>query len=236
MMEHFAIDLLAEYGTTALPDTTKVVNPAWRQLSNLKRSILSKLTHRRATFAALTMQHEDQHDHKAYKQWLEKKALLLHDIQAMEKNLTETATTLKQTPHHVMMGELPENEKFSRLLPNRKRLLDTIRMVAYRAETAMIPLLTGSALDSSEARALLQNLFTADADIIPQLGENTLLIRIHHASRPVTNTHLQKLFTALNETATIYPETNLQMIFQLVSATPQNTETASLLIPRGKVV
>ena len=224
MMEHFAIDLLAEYGTTALPDTTKVVNPSWRQLSNRKRSIQSKLTHRRAIFAALTMQPEDQQDHKAYKQWLEKKALLLQEVRILEQDFDELAATLKTTSHHVKLSELPDTEKFSRLLPNRKRLLDTIRMIAYRAETAVIPLLTGPKLNSSEARALIQNLFTSDADIIPQPHENKLLIRVHNASRPVTDTHLQKLFVALNETATIYPETNLQMIFQLISDVPENPE------------
>ena len=222
MMEHFAIDLLAEYGTTALPDTTKVVNPSWRQLSNRKRSIQSKLTHSRAIFAALTMQPEDQQDHKAYKQWLEKKALMLQEVRVLEQNLDELAATLKTTPHHVKLSELPDTEKFSRLLPNRKRLLDTIRMIAYRAETAVIPLLTGPKLNSSEARALIQNLFTSDADIIPQPHESKLLIRVHNASRPVTDTHLQKLFVALNETATIYPETNLQMIFQLIADVPEN--------------
>jgi hypothetical protein len=222
MMEHFAIDLLAEYGTTALPDTTRVVNPVWRQLNNKKRSIQSKLTHRRASFAALTMQPEDQQAHEAYKQWLEKKALLFQEVQVLEENIKEVIAALKTTQHHVKLGELPATEKFTKLLPNRKRLLDTIRMIAYRAETAMIPLLTGATLDSSEARALLQNLFTLDADIIPQPLENKLMIQIHHASRPVSDTHLQKLFAALNDTATIYPATNLQMVFQLISDVPEN--------------
>ncbi len=217
MMEHFAIDLLAEYGTTALSDTTRVVNPVWRQLENRKRSNQSKLTHKRAAFAALTMQPEDQQNQKAYNKWLEKKALLLQEVQSLEQTLNETTASRKQTPHHVKLCELPDADKFSRLLPNRKRLLDTVRMIAYRAETAMIPLLTGPKVDSSEARALLQNLFKAEADIIPQAHDNKLLIRIHHASTSVADTHLTKLFASLNESKIIYPATNLQMIFQLVT-------------------
>jgi hypothetical protein len=231
MMEHFAIDLIAEYGATALPDTTRVVNPAWRQLENRKRSIQSKLTHRRAVFAALTMQPEDEHDQRPYNKWLEKKALLLQEIQALEQTLDEVTASRKTTPHHMKLGELPEADKFSRLLPNRKRLLDTIRMIAYRAETAMIPLLTGSTVDSSEARALLQNLFKSEADIIPQPDDNRLLIRLHHASTPATDAHLAKLFTALNASETIYPATNLQMIFQLVTDAPKKSEMVSPLIP-----
>jgi len=33
--------------------------------------------------------------------------------------------------------------KFHRLLPGRKRLIDTVRMIAYRGETAMAGLLLG---------------------------------------------------------------------------------------------
>ena len=33
--------------------------------------------------------------------------------------------------------ELQEEDKFERLKPGRKHLMDTIKMIAYRAETAM---------------------------------------------------------------------------------------------------
>jgi len=36
---------------------------------------------------------------------------------------------------------MAESEKFLRLLPGKKRLVDTIRMIAYRAETAMVQLI-----------------------------------------------------------------------------------------------
>jgi hypothetical protein len=34
MCQHFSLDRLVEYGTEALPDTTQVVNPAWRELDS----------------------------------------------------------------------------------------------------------------------------------------------------------------------------------------------------------
>jgi len=52
MMEHFAIDLLNEYRTEAIPETQRpVVNPQWRELDRQKRAVKSKLTHRQARFA-----------------------------------------------------------------------------------------------------------------------------------------------------------------------------------------
>ena len=59
MMQHFAIDLLNEYGIEEIPETKRpVVNPKWRELDRRKRSVKSKLTHRQARFAALTLHPE----------------------------------------------------------------------------------------------------------------------------------------------------------------------------------
>ena len=63
MMEHFAIDLLNEYRTEEIPETKRpVVNPKWRELDRQKRSVKSKLTHRQARFAALTLHPESDED------------------------------------------------------------------------------------------------------------------------------------------------------------------------------
>ena len=74
---------------------------------------------------------------KKYKKWLKKKAELLEEIEYFEHQLTETKNELHQTKKHILWSELEEKDKFQRLIPNRKRLMDTVRMVAYRAETAM---------------------------------------------------------------------------------------------------
>jgi hypothetical protein len=68
MMEHFAIDLLNEYRTEDIPETKRpVVNPKWRELDRRKRSVKSKLTHRQARFAALTLDPES--DQAAVAKW-----------------------------------------------------------------------------------------------------------------------------------------------------------------------
>ncbi len=69
--------------------------------------------------------------------------------------------------------------KFFRLLPGRKRLMDTVRMIAYRAETAMAGLLKGPTVDMAAARRLLQDLYVTEADILPMLKDNCLKIRVH---------------------------------------------------------
>jgi hypothetical protein len=215
MMEHFALDRLAEYGSEPLPDTTRVVNPRWRQLSNQQQSVRAKLAYRQARFAELTLQ-EDPPDPKSHRRWLEKKSTLLEEVGYYEQTLTELKEQLKQTSKHIEWKDLPDAEKFNRLLPARKRLLDTVRMIAYRAETALVPLLMNETVNSSEARTILQTLCVTEADLLPDPECNRLLVRVHHSACPLTDRHRERLFSFLNETQTCYPGTPLQLVFELV--------------------
>lgn len=226
MREHFALDTLAEYGSEPLPDTAQVVNPTWRQISNRKQSVRAKLAYRHARFAELTLQ-ADVQDPKAHRRWLEKKSALLEDVREYEQALVELKEKLKQTPKHIEWKDLPEAEKFNRLLPGRKRLLDTVRMIAYRAETAMVPLLMNETVDSSQARTILQTLFVTEADILPDPEHGRLRICVHRSACPVTDHHRERLFVFLNETETRYPGTPLQMVYELVGPDLENRQNGA---------
>jgi hypothetical protein len=215
MMQHFAIDLLQEYGTDAFPDTEQVVNPAWRDLKRLCNSVQNKLRYRRAYFAEISMHPESGEDKLRYDKWLRKKAVLLDEIQHYEQQLDEEKAKLKKTPKHITWAQLDEKDRFHRLLPGRKRLMDTIRMIAYRAETAMAALLVGPTVDFAGARRLLQDLFSTEADILPDAKNKLLHVRIHNASRPAANRSLKHLISHLNEAQVHYPGTDMRLVYEL---------------------
>ena len=110
MMEHFAIDLLNEYGTEEIPETKRpVVNPKWRELDRQKRSVKSKLTHRQARFAALTLHPESDEDAQA--KWEKRKAELVEEIQQFEKELKDIDGELKKTPSPPEVGRVAGQRK-----------------------------------------------------------------------------------------------------------------------------
>jgi hypothetical protein len=120
MMQHFAIDLLNEYGTEEIPETKRpVVNPRWRALDRQKRSVKSKLTHRQARFAALVLHPESNESGQA--KWEKHKAELMEEIEQFEHELAGIDGQLKTTPSHLDWDKLPENDKFQRLAPSRKK-------------------------------------------------------------------------------------------------------------------
>ncbi|MCP4345298.1 MAG: hypothetical protein GY795_07205 [Desulfobacterales bacterium] len=218
MMKHFAIDLLEEYGVEDFPDTEKVVNPAWREQERLRNSVRSKLRYRQNRFTELTMHPETEDNEKKYRKWVKKKADLYEQIIQFENQLEQIKIILKKTPKHITWAELEELDKFYKLLPGRKRLMDTVKMIAYRAETAMVNLLVDKTVDSSDARQLLQDLFVNEADILPDPENNLLRVRIHCAARPAANRSTNSLLEKLNMTETHYPGTCLKLYYQLAGS------------------
>lgn len=218
MMQHFALDVLGEHGVAPLADTQRVVNPVWRELNKRRNSVSGKLSTRHAKFAALTLHPVSESHPKRWRKWLEKKAGLLEEIQQFENELEEIKAALKATEHHLQWDQLAEEHKFHALAPTRRRLLDTIRMIAYRAETALVPLLLDEHTDSPAARTILQDLFGSAADLIPQADPPRLRVCVHRSARPVTDRRLQRLFAQLNEAELAYPGTELILHYELVAA------------------
>src|SRR5207237_1086593 len=58
MREHYGLDRLVEYGTEAVPDSVRVVNPAWRQLDSQVRTLTGKRQRQLVQFAAQSLQGE----------------------------------------------------------------------------------------------------------------------------------------------------------------------------------
>jgi transposase len=215
MMEHFAIDLLNEYGTEEIPETKRpVVNPKWRELDRQKRSVKSKLAHRQSRFAALTLQSEPDEDAQA--KWAKRKAELVEAIQLFEKELTDINDKLRTTPTHLKWDELPAADKFERLAPSRKQLVDTVKMIAYRAETAMASIVRKVLVRKDDARSLLRDLFRSEADLVPDLEHRVLRVQVHPMSNPRSNCAIAHLLEHLNAAEFNYPGTDLRLIYSIV--------------------
>ena len=91
-------------------------------------------------------------------------------------------------------------------------MLDSVRMIASRAETAVAVLLSPGVGGLSQARAFLRDLFLTEADIVPEPSIGVLRIRVHHAARPAADRATAVLLDHLNET--VYPGTDMTMRFE----------------------
>jgi transposase len=225
MMEHFEIDALSEYGTEVIPETNQpVVNPQRRQLERDCRSVKSKLTRLQARFAALTL--HPQTEVSQIPKWQRKKADLQDQIEQFENELATLKERKQSTPKHLAWDDLPESEKFERLTPSRKRLTDTVKLIAYRAETALASIVREKMSHVDEARSLIRELFRCAADILPNEASGVLEVRLHTLANPRSNRAVQHLLDHLNATEYTYPGTNLRLLYSL-SASVKKDEMVS---------
>jgi len=120
----------------------------------------------------------------------------------------------KAIARRMAIKDLPESEKIKRLLPLLKPFLDTIKMIAYRAETGLCALLRDEAGRIEDVRPLLRDLFRHDANLLPDPEHQRLTVEIHHMTNPQVDTAIAKLLDKLNTWAFPYPGTNLVLYFK----------------------
>jgi hypothetical protein len=216
MREHYSLDRLIEYGTEPIPDAISVVNPQWRKLDSQVRSQAGKRHRLAAQFGALALS-EDPADSELHR-FQQRKGQLREEIQALDLVIDNLKQLRKSTLHHLEVKSLPEEDRFTGLRTERKHFIDTLKMIAYRAESSMASMLREHlARGDDDARALLRQVFQNDADLTPDLAANTLTVKLHHLTHAVHDQAIEKLLADLNATQTVFPGTQLVLIFKLGS-------------------
>ena len=213
MREHYAIDRLVEHGTEPLPATTPVVNPAWRRLDSQIRRAQAQRDRDRAAFGALCLSAVPQPPELEI--WQQGKARLHATITTRETQLEEWKAKRKSTPRHLALQDLPPAEQFPRLRVERKHFVDTIKLIAYRAETALVGTVREVLARPDDGRALVRELMRTPADLFPDLQAQTLTIRLHPLPSRLQDTAVRHLAEELTATETVFPGTNLRLVFSL---------------------
>jgi len=218
MMQHYAIDLLSDYQTEEIHETNRpVVNPRWRDLDGRFRSLKGKLQRRQAEFAAHTL--HPVIDDKTVPKWERRKSELVEVIEQLEHELEEVKQQRKDTPHHLEWDKLPVEDKFKRLAPSRKRLMDTVKLISYRAETALTNIVREAFHREEDARSLIRDLFRSEADLSPDPVAGELRIAVHPMANPRSNRAIEHLLSELNAASLPYPGTDLKLVYSLVGGT-----------------
>lgn len=215
MREHFGLDALVQYGTEEIPATVTVLNPAWRAIHREVRTLQAQLKRCRERQSSATLSQPlseavvrryEQHQG----QWQE-------EIEHLQQTVQQLKKQRKATPHHIPVQDLPEPDRFQSLRTERKQFLDTIKMIAYRAETAMAATIREKLARCDDARALLRHIYQTEVDLIPDANSKTLTVRLHHLTQAAHDAAVRHLCDELNTTETTFPGTDLRLIYKLGS-------------------
>jgi len=225
MGQHYGLDRLIEYGTQGLPETTVVVNPAWRQKDQAVRRERALLVRQQVRFAALSLAPEASPEVVA--QFEQQKGKLLEQIQHHQSALDELKAQRKENAKHLALKDLPEKERFNQLTPTKKQFVDTIKLIAYRAETALVQVVREKLQREDDARALVRQIFGSTVDLCPDQQQKTLTVRLHRLSTSAHDEILSHLCAELTASETTFPGTELRLVFEPIgtSQLPRDQES-----------
>jgi hypothetical protein len=216
MRQSYNLDGLVDYGTDLVPETTVVVNPAYRALDGEVRKKVGILSRKIAEFGAINL--EGDIEPRKVEAYSRRKAELQEAIGQLQKEVDELKAQRKATQRHIPFKELPPEAQFDRLSTQSKHLIDTIKMIAYRAETAMAQIVRQKMSRHDDARSLLRAIYSTEVDLLPDLQAKTLTIRLHPLANSSSDEALRHLCAELNSTETVFPGTDLRLIYELVSS------------------
>ena len=216
--EHFNLDRQIDYQLEPVDETIRVVNPAWRKLDGEVRKRAATQTGRKARLHDLGI--SGQLDPAKAEQYMQSATALRATIEQENIDLTALKKQRKEIPKHLTFAELPEADRFLKLATRSKHFIDTIKIIAYRAETALAQVVREQLghHHQDEARALIRDICTTPADLTPDPTTKTLTVSLHSLATPKNNAAVAHLCAELNATETIYPGTDLRMIFKSVSS------------------
>jgi len=127
MMQHYDIDGLLQYGAEQIPGTEQVINPAWRKLDKALKAARQQLRKLQAKLGASPSVMDGT--------LIQHNAECLQEIQTAEAALEVLKLKRKTTERKLTLDSLAPQDRPTQLLPLNKMLCDTVKMIAYRAET-----------------------------------------------------------------------------------------------------
>jgi hypothetical protein len=217
MVESFGIDSITSYFKNIIPDMSQVINPAYRELDREHKKTTTEINNKKIQYAGISLQNKEM-TKKEIERYAKKKSDMQLEIEDLEKKRRIIIEKKNAVDKKITFKDLDENQKFNTSLNERKFFLDTIKIIAYRAETAMCNLIKKQMTSPAQARSLLRKLYTSDADIELDQTNSRLIVKLHRTNHWYEDEILEYLCIQLNETATAFPATNLTCQFNLVTS------------------
>jgi hypothetical protein len=143
------------------------------------------------------------------------KGQLQQAVEERRHQIEQLKVQRKGVAKHIEIKDLPEKDRFHRLRSEKKHFIDTIKLIAYRAETALAQLAREKLKRLDDARSLIRQLFRTEVDLIPDRQNKTLTVRLHPMSTQAHDDVVRHLCGELTATETVFPGTDLRLIYEI---------------------
>jgi transposase len=218
MREHFAFDVLVDRGAEPVESGRTVVNPRRRRLEKALGKLRAELRHLEGEYGQRALENKESQRPTA-RGFKIANGKLGSRIRKLHAQCEQLQVLRGQEPKRVAVEDMDQEDRVVQLKPEAKHLTDTIKMVAYRAETALVHLLEPAyARTEEEGRAVIREVLRSPADVLPDTQAGLLRVRLHGMPNGRSNTAVTQLCERLNEAQVRYPGTKLTLRFESLCA------------------
>jgi hypothetical protein len=214
MIQEYGFDRLIQYAVDQLGENIMVVNREYSNLTYRLKKVREKTARRKARSYTLKEQNvkgetENTSPLMAQQLKLNEELGLLKD---QEQQLTAQR---KPVPYKIKISQMPEGQRYDKLNTESKHLMNIVKMIVYRSETALANLLAPNyAKSDNEIRALIKSLIYNKADIHPDYTENKLVVTLYSMASNRENLAINQICQTLNEAEVVFPGSNLTLVYK----------------------
>jgi len=222
MRHEFALDHLPTTAVEPADPARSVPNPAVKEKKRELTRARARLDKAEKTYGQKAHDNPEQKC-RTVRGFKTSHAELGREIKELREVCAQLEAEIRGLPARVPVSEVMDGKPIVQLERERKIITDTLKMVAYRAETQLANL-AGPLLPhrEDEVRVFIRKVFNLPADILPDYEQKTLVVRLHGMATPRENRALASLCDVLNELEVCYPGTTLRMVLEATRAAPES--------------
>ncbi|HTP25186.1 MAG TPA: hypothetical protein VMK12_05920, partial [Anaeromyxobacteraceae bacterium] len=213
MNSEYAIDALCSYDTEEADAARDVPNPKHKAKQRQLCEARTDVAELERTLGAAAAQNEES-KRPTMRGFKVANASIGQALRKAREKVSRLREELRAIPGRVTARKAAAGRPVERLDTETKRLTDTIKTVAYQAETALFRLVRPYyCRHEDEGRKLIASAMRLSGDIEVSTGE--LRITLEPASSPNRTRAIARLCEELNVTQTVYPGTQLRLRYAI---------------------
>lgn len=218
MRQEYALDKIIQYTVDEIDDNIQIVNQEYNNITYKIKKEREKLSCIKAKMYEHEQQNPMKTSEKEDKKWMKTKLENIEKIEMIEQEVEVLSNKRKQIPYKIPLGQMPENIRYNRLNKESKALQNILKMICYRAETALADLLAVHYKRAKqEIRALVKSIIYTPIDMEVDKEKQCLIITLYPLANQRSNMTVSMICDTVNATNTIYPGTNLTLIFKIAT-------------------
>ena len=219
MRQDYAIDKIVQYSVDEINTNFKVVNQEYNNITCRIKKEREKSGRREAKLYQYRGKNPLlQEDENENKKWMKKNLELFEEIQKVKQQISFLVDKRKSIPYKITLDEMPQEIRYNRLNKESKILMNVLKMICYRAETAFANLLAPHYKRAhQEIRMLVKTVINTPVNMNVDPINEELQITLYPLANQRSQEAIRKICDTLNETKTVYPDTKLKLVYKIAT-------------------